>query len=185
MKLEQLIKDCCKKQLAAQSKVYQLFSDKLFAVCLKYARNYQDAEDILQDSFLIIFDKIQTYKYKGSFEGWLKRITINTALQKYRIDKRLSIVEDVPEIKDEEDVEIKNNSIEVTVLLSFVQELPDRYRLVFNLYVLDKYSHKEIATLLHISEGTSKSNLSRARLILKNKIQDYQDKQNTIIVNGK
>lgn len=163
--------------MSAQTKVYQIFSDKLFAICLKYSRNYQDAEDILQDSFLTIFKKIDTYKNKGSFEGWLKRITINTALQKYREKTTLEIVEEVPDEENQENEQAENlKDAALDVLLNLIQQLPDKYRLVFNLYVLDNYSHKEIAEVLNISEGTSKSNLSRARAILKQKVVNYQAK---------
>tara|TARA_R110002126_G_scaffold30602_1_gene99750 strand:- start:8124 stop:8612 length:489 start_codon:yes stop_codon:yes gene_type:complete len=162
--------------LEAQSKVYHLFADKLFAVCLKYSKNYQDAEDNLQDSFLTIFAKIKQYKYKGSFEGWLKRITINTAIQKYREKTPLQIVKEVADEIEEEEVDLENTGFTVAILLVLIQQLPDRYRMVFNLYVLDEYSHKEIAALLNISEGTSKSNLSRARKILKEKLATQKKK---------
>lgn len=148
--------------------MYELFARKLFALCLKYSRNYQDAEDTLQDSFLTVFKKIEQYNNKGSFEGWIKRITINTALQKYREKSPLQLVKE--ENLVEEDVEL-DDSLNLDVLLGLIQQLPDRYRLVFNLYVLDNFSHKEIAEMLNISEGTSKSNLSRAKLILKEKIR--------------
>ena len=157
------------------AKIYQMFSGKLFAVCLKYAKNQADAEDVLQDSFIIIFNKIDQYKGKGSFEGWLKRITINVALQKYRQKTKLEVVRD-DEFLDETFVDIEEN-IETDFLLTLIQQLPNQYRLVFNLYVLDDFSHKEIAEKLQISEGTSKSNLSRARSILKDKIIEYQKKQ--------
>ena len=121
----------------------------------------------MQDSFLTIFKKINQYKNKGSFEGWIKRITINTALQKYREKVPLQLVVDEEEIEDV--VEI-NPEVNVNILLELIQDLPDRYRLVFNLYVLDNFSHKEISEMLKISEGTSKSNLSRAKFILKEKI---------------
>ncbi len=164
--------------MEAQSKVYQLFADKLFAVSLKYSKNYQDAEDNLQDSFLTIFAKIKQYNHKGSFEGWLKRITINTALQKYRTKAPLQIVNEVANDTEEEEIDFENSDFSVTDLLKCIQQLPDRYRLVFNLYVLDEYSHKEIATLLKISEGTSKSNLSRARKILKEKLMNPKNMSN-------
>ncbi len=144
-------------------------------MCLKYASNYEDAEDILQDSFILIFNKIHQYKHKGSFEGWLKRITINVALEKYRKNKKLQVVRN-NEFESEIHVELEEN-IDADFLLSLIQQLPDQYRLVFNLYVLDHFSHKEVAEVLHISEGTSKSNLSRARTILKQKIIEYQKKQ--------
>ncbi|TMM30460.1 RNA polymerase sigma factor [Polaribacter aestuariivivens] len=177
MKLQELIKECCQQKLAAQSEVYQLYANKLFPICLKYSKNYQDAEDTLQDSFLIIFEKIKQYQNKGSFEGWLKRITINTALQKYREKQPLQIVKEVSENEEIEEIELESTSFNVDVLLSFIQKLPDRYRLVFNLYVLDNYAHKEIANLLNITESTSKSNLSRARKILKKQLEIHQQKE--------
>lgn len=173
MGLELLIEKCKKNDTKAQSELYNLFSGKLFALCLKYSRNYVEAEDNLHDAFVTIFEKISQYKYKGSFEGWLKRIVVNTALQRYRGKSVFNIVnennieEDIIEIEDDNDVGID-------FLLLSIQELPDRYRLVFNLYALDGYSHKEIAKMLDISTGTTKSNLSRARKILKNKIENYK-----------
>ncbi|WP_368406938.1 RNA polymerase sigma factor [Tenacibaculum singaporense] len=163
--------------MTAQAQVYQLFSGKLFALCLKYSRNYQDAEDILQDSFLTIFKKMPQYQHKGSFEGWMKRITINTALQKYREKSPLQLVSEAPDEEIVEEIELETENVNIDVLLEFIQSLPDRYRLVFNLYVLDNYSHKEIAELLNISVGTSKSNLSRARQILKKEMELYQAKE--------
>ncbi|MDT7831311.1 RNA polymerase sigma factor [Flavobacteriaceae bacterium S356] len=169
------MEQCCQKDISAQAKVYQMYSKKLFALCLKYAKNYADAEDVLQDSFILIFNKIDQYKGKGSFEGWLKRITINVALQKYRQKTKLEVVRDA-EIPDETYVDIQEK-LDADFLLALIQQLPNQYRLVFNLYVLDHFSHKEIAEMLDISEGTSKSNLSRARSILKDKIIEYQKKQ--------
>ena len=174
--MEKLIKGCRKNEASAQAKVYQLFAGKLFALSLKYAQNYEDAEDILQDSFILIFNKIRQYDNKGSFEGWMKRITINVALQKYRQGKKLQVVRN-DQIESEETIELEEEELEADFLLDLIQQLPDQYRLVFNLYVLDHFSHKEIAELLNISEGTSKSNLSRARKILKEKIIQYQQKQ--------
>lgn len=130
---------------------------------------------MLQDSFIIIFKKIHQYSDKGSFEGWLKRIVINTALQKYREKSPLYLIKEETEAYEEE-VILDENSINVDFLLELIQELPDRYRLVFNLYVLDNFSHKEVAEMLTISEGTSKSNLSRARQLLKNKLEIHQQK---------
>jgi len=172
MSLEKLINKCKRKDIKAQSEIYQLFSGKLFALCLKYSRNYQEAQDNLQNGFIIIFDKIEQYKYKGSFEGWLKRVIINTALQTYREKNVLNLVTE--EIPEEVEIEIDEEQVSLDFLLKLIQELPDRYRMVFNLYVLDGYPHKEIANMLSISEGTSKSNLSRARVILRNKIESNQ-----------
>ena len=121
---------------------------------------------------MTIFDKVSQYKNKGSFEGWLKRVVINTALQRYRKPGVFNLVNE-ENIKEVE-VEIEEESIPLDFLLKIIQELPDRYRMVFNLYVMDGHSHKEISTLLTISQGTSKSNLARARGILKEKIEMSQ-----------
>ncbi|MCB0459806.1 MAG: sigma-70 family RNA polymerase sigma factor [Flavobacteriaceae bacterium] len=170
MSLEKLINRCKKNDIKAQSEIYQLYAGKLFALSLKYSKNYEEAQDNLQNGFITIFNKIGQYNFKGSFEGWLKKIVINTVLQTYRQKSVLSLItEDLPE---EAEIEIEDDELSLDYLLSIVQDLPTRYRLVFNLYVLDDYSHKEIAEILDISEGTSKSNLSRARVILKNRIAE-------------
>tara|TARA_B110000046_G_scaffold185647_1_gene228283 strand:- start:639 stop:1139 length:501 start_codon:yes stop_codon:yes gene_type:complete len=163
--------------LAAQSEIYKLYADVLFGLSLKYSRNYQDAEDTLQDSFLIIFDKIKQYSNKGSFEGWLKRIIINTALQKYREKSNLELVKEISDTEEVVEIDFEDTNLNIGFLLSLVQELPDKYRLVFNLYVLDSYSHKEISEMLNISEGTSKSNLSRARKKLKKELETHQQRE--------
>ncbi|MEZ4801629.1 MAG: RNA polymerase sigma factor [Gelidibacter sp.] len=177
MSLEQLIEQCKKNDAKAQSQLYKLYASKLFSLSLKYSRNYAEAQDNLQDAFVTIFKKIVQYKNKGSLEGWMKRITINTALQRYR---SVGVFDIVGEEKIEDvSIEIDDDNIGVDYLLQIIQELPDRYRLVFNLYALDDYSHKEIAEMLDISTGTSKSNLARARLILKEKIEQYKASPNS------
>ena len=183
MDVKQLINDCQNNDRKAQEQLYRLYSSKLFAVCLKYSRNYTEAQDNLQDGFLLIFNKIGLYSYKGSFEGWLKRVMINHVLQQYRTQTFLNLVnEDVP---DEAEIEIDDEDISLDYLLKLIQELPDRYRLVFNLYVIDDYSHAEIADMLSINIGTSKSNLSRARMILKEKIEQYRNEENKIVPSAK
>jgi RNA polymerase sigma factor (sigma-70 family) len=172
MSLKKLINKCKKKDNKAQSEIYQLYAGKLFALSLKYSRNYQEAQDNLQNGYITIFDKIGQFNFEGSFEGWLKRIIINTALQTYREKNVLNLVtEDIPE---EVDLEMDEEQVSLDFLLILIQGLPNRYRLVFNLYVMDGYSHREIANMLSISEGTSKSNLSRARVILRDKIELHQ-----------
>ncbi|WP_115460822.1 RNA polymerase sigma factor [Winogradskyella aurantiaca] len=178
MSLKQLIENCKRNDTKAQGQLYQLYASKLFTLCLKYSKNYADAEDNLQDAFITIFKKIDQYNFKGSFEGWMKRIAVNTALQRYRGTAVFDIVKE--ENISSVSVEIEDESLfNVDFLLQLIQELPDRYRLVFNLYALDGYTHKEIAGLLEISEGTSKSNLARARLILKQKIENYKASRNS------
>ena len=170
MNLELLIHECKKDNTKAQEQLFRLLSPKLFSVCIKYSKNYAEAQDNLQDGFLIIFNKLHQFNFKGSFEGWAKRIIINNILQKYRTQGVFEIVtENYPDVVD---VDVDEETVSMEFLTKIIQELPDKYRLVFNLYVLDNYSHKEIATMLSISEGTSKSNLSRARAILKEKIEN-------------
>lgn len=156
--------------------MYKQYSNVLFGICLKYSPNRAEAEDNLQDAFITIFSRIGQYKGKGSFEGWIKRITVNTALQKYR-KKKVFDISNEQQIEDV-DVEIEATPVPLDFLLKIIQELPDRYRLVFNLYVLDGCSHKEIAEMLDISDGTSKSNLARARMILKTKVTEFNERNN-------
>ncbi len=172
MTLEELILNCKKQNLKAQGELYKKFSSTLFSVCLKYSRNYHEAEDNLQDAFITIFKSVEQFKGKGSFEGWMKRITVNTVLQKYRKQRVFSLSNE-EQIKEDVEVEIEDIKIPLDFLLKIVQELPDRYRLVFTMYVLDGYPHKEISEEMGISIGTSKSNLARGRKILQTKIKDY------------
>jgi RNA polymerase sigma factor (sigma-70 family) len=174
LSLDILIQGCIDKNTKSQEQLYQLLSGKMFGVCLKYSRNYAEAEDNLQDGFLKLFDKIDQYKFKGSFEGWVKRIMVNNVLQQYRKTPFLELVNDVI---DDTEIEIDDENISLDFLLKIIQELPDRYRLVFNLYVMDDYAHQEIAEMLGITVGTSKSNLSRAKAILKEKIDTSQHKK--------
>lgn len=178
MGLEKLIKKCANNDRKAQKEIYQLFAGKLFSICLKYSKNKQEAQDNFQDGFVVIFDKIGQFNFKGSFEGWIKRVMVNTILLKYRKKTVLSIVTE--EIPDEVVVDIDDDEISLDYLLNLIQELPERYRMVFNLYVLDGHSHKEIAKMLKIAEGTSKSNLARARGILKQKIERHQESQQSV-----
>ncbi|GGK39803.1 MULTISPECIES: RNA polymerase sigma factor [Flavobacteriaceae] len=178
MGLDKLIKQCANNDRKAQKEIYQLFAGKLFSICLKYSKNKQEAQDNFQDGFVTIFDKIGQFNFKGSFEGWIKRVMVNTILLKYRKKNVLSIVTE--EIPDEVVVDIDDDEISLDYLLNLIQELPERYRMVFNLYVLDGHSHKEIAIMLQIAEGTSKSNLARARGILKQKIEIHQESQQSV-----
>ena len=168
MTLEQIIADCKKYNPKAQEQLYRLFAKKFFAVCLKYSSNYDDAQDNLQDGFIIIFKKIEQFSAKGSFEGWAKRILINNAIQRFKDIRFLEIVDDT--IADVA-IEIEDENISLDYLLQIIHELPNQYRIVFSLYVLDGYSHKEISEMLKISTGTTKSNLFRARVLLKEKIE--------------
>ena len=169
MSLKELIHNCKRGDRIAQEQLYRNYAQILFGICLKYSRNKTEAEDNLHDSFMTIYDKIGQYKFKGSFEGWIKRITVNTVLQKYRKEEYLKVVTD--NVAEESEIDSEYLDIELATLLRYIQELPNKYRLTFNLYVLDGFTHKEISEQLGTSEGTSKSNLARARMILKEKIK--------------
>ncbi len=168
MSIDQLINDCKKNDIKAQEQLYTIYAKKLFPVCLKYSRSYVEAQDNLQDGFLLVFEKIKQFEFKGSFDGWIKKVMINNILQHYRNKPFLSLV--VEDVADEVTLEV-DDSISIEFLTKIIQELPDRYRLVFNLFVFENYSHQDIATALEITVGTSKSNLSRAKMILKEKIE--------------
>jgi RNA polymerase sigma-70 factor (ECF subfamily) len=142
---------------------------------MQYSGNDEEARDILQEGFIKIFENLQNYKFEGSFEGWMRRITVNTALERYRSRHNLYRVDDIDSI-DEPDADPDNEDyagLEAADLMSIIRELPPKYRMVFNLYAIEGYSHKEISGMMNISEGTSKSNLSRARAILQRKVEIF------------
>jgi len=169
-----LIGGCVEKNLSCQRKLYELFADTLFLICLRYVKSKEDAEDILQESFLKIFDKVHTYQGSGSFEGWLKRITINNCLRYLERKKNLQFTAEETEI--ELKVPPSYGEHDYKFLLNLIQQLPAGYQTIFNLFVLDGLSHQEIAQELNISEGTSKSQLSRARKLLQAALQKHNIK---------
>ncbi len=147
---------------------------------MKYCKNKANAEDLFQESFIIIFNKIDQFKHTGSFEGWAKRITINTILSHFRKKTNTEPIneEKIEIIEDDDEFEHTNFSLDT--LLALIHKLPNQYKLVFNMYVLDEYSHQEIADALNISVNTSKSNLSRARAILKKELEKLKQQKNMI-----
>lgn len=172
---KEIIKQCKKGDKKAQEFIYNEYSSVLFGICLRYMKSRAKADDVMQDAFVTIFTKIKQFKSKGSFEGWIKRITINTALMQIRKNKK-EIVSEFSEnieqerldenvqlnIKDKKSV-IQNANFSQTEIFETLKELPDGFQTVFNLYVIDELKHKEIAEKLEISVGTSKSQLMRAR----------------------
>ncbi len=173
--IEEIIKGCLKGSRRDQELLYRKHSARLYAVCLQYSGNDDEAKDILQEGFIKIFENLHSYKFEGSFEGWMRRIVVNTALEKYRSRNNLYKVEDIDQIAETEaepDGE-DYTGLEAADLLEIIRELPPKYRMVFNLYALEGFSHKEISKMVNISEGTSKSNLSRARLILQRRVGSY------------
>ncbi len=170
--LETYIKQCVQNDRGGQLKIYQLFSPVLYGICLKYMKNEDDAKDVFQEAFIIVFEKIHQYKFEGSFEGWLKRIFINKLIETLNKKRKESFFLDVfdPDVNVTDEEELEIFPIEQEKLLEYIRDLPDQYRMVFNLYVFEKMKHKEIAELMKISEGTSKSNLNRAKGILQKRI---------------
>ncbi len=168
MALDNLIKSCIKQNRQAQEELYNLYKKTLFVLSLKYCQNQAEAEDNLHNAFIEIFINIKKFDNKGSFEGWIKRITINKAIDSYKKTYQLTPIKD--DFEDHIYINEKDFNCSLDEMLLLIQELPNQYRLVFNLYELDDYSHQEIAKMLSISESTSKSNLHRAKVILKEKI---------------
>jgi len=167
-----IISDCIAGSRKAQTMFYQQFAPKMFGVCLRYAKDATEAEDNLQDGFIKVFANLKNFRHDGSLEGWVRRIMINVSLEKIRKQHLLYPVEDVAiydSVNFSDDVIAK---IAADDLMKLIQELPPRYRLVFNLYVIEGMSHQEIAQEMSITQGTSKSNLARAREILKKKVQE-------------
>jgi len=165
-----IINACINNESKFQRKLYDLFSGKIFVVCLQYSNNYEEAKDILQDGFVKVFTNLKQFKHQGSFEGWIRRIMVNTALEKFRQNKIKFIDSEIFEFKDSLSYEDIESNISANDILKVMQELSPQYRTVFNLYVNEGYSHKEISEKLNISVGTSKSNLSRARTILQKRV---------------
>ena len=181
--IKNIISGCLKGNRRDQELLYRRHAAKLYAVSLQYAGNDEEARDILQEGFIKIFENLVHYKYEGSFEGWIRRIIVNTALEKYRDKHYLYRVEDIYRIP-EPDAEPDNEDyagLEATDLLEIIRELPPKYRMVFNLFAIEGYSHKEISKMINISEGTSKSNLSRARVILQRRVSSYTGLKKKVI----
>ena len=171
MSEQELIEGCIRNQPAAQELLFKTFSSKMLAVCCRYTVNKAEAEDLLQDGFIKVFSKIELFRNQGSLEGWIKRIMVNTALDALRRNKKLQI-NDLTEDSEIPHTGLKpGDQLQARDLMMMIQSLPNGYRTVFNLYAVEGYSHKEIAEMLGINIGTSKSNLARAKAILKDKIE--------------
>ncbi len=171
--LSEIIKGCKKQKPQYQQKLYEQYSAKLFGVCRYYSDNYEDAQDTLQEGFVLIFSRIKQYTGKGSFEGWMRRVIVNVALEKHRRKKPLYNVSDVYQFEAVLNYNDIIENISAKDLLELIKELSPQYKIVFNLFAIEGYSHKEIAKELGISEGTSKSNLARARGILQEKVKKH------------
>jgi RNA polymerase sigma-70 factor (ECF subfamily) len=160
---EKLIQACIDEQKSAQKELYDFFAPKMYYVCLRYARHEMEAQDMLQDGFIKVFDNIAKFKNNGSFEGWVRRIMVNTSLNHCR---KRSFKQEQIGIEDYQDKVVSSKAISnlsEQELLKLIQGLPDGYRMVFNLYVIEGYSHREIADLMGTTESTSRSQLAKSR----------------------
>lgn len=168
----ELIQACQKQKPQAQRELYHRFAPAMLAVCFRYARNREEAEDVLQDGFVKVFQKIHKFDDKGSLEGWIRRIMVNTAIDHLRKEKHYQHQLEINEAITEEVTENALDHLEAEALLGLIQSLPTGYRVIFNLYGIEGYSHAEVAEQLGISESTSRSQYTRARALLKQKVRE-------------
>lgn len=184
LRIEEIIKGCVNDNIVHQKALYTLYAKNLFNLSLKYCTNIEEAQDNLHDSFIEIFKSIKNFKNAGSFEGWMKKITINKAINSYKKSYHLTPINgtDFPDTAINDD-ELDEYSLDF--ILALIQNLPNQYRLTFCLYELDNYSHNEIAKMLNISIGTSKSNLHRAKMTLKEQIRANKAVHNINMKYGK
>lgn len=167
----QLIKDCIKGRRKSCSIFYDLYKSKIFGISLRYSKDHDDAKDILQESFIRIFDQLKNVRNLEALDGWLRRVVVNTAINYYKRHIKTRINDDVNDLEvQNEDYSKILSEISNEELMICINSLPDGYRIVFNMYVIDGYKHKEIADLLGISENTSKSQLRAAKAQLRGKL---------------
>lgn len=171
-----LIAGCIRGDRKMQYELYQRYSPKMFGVCLRYAGNTEEAEDVLQEGFIKIFKKIDSFRSEGSFEGWIRRIFVNTAIEHFRRKSYLQPITEREESTVEGQYVSVLDSLAEKDIIKLVQQLSPGYRTVFNMYVVEGYTHKQIADILGISEGTSKSQLSRAKIILQDLVNKHIEK---------
>ena len=172
----QLIESCIKGDRASQKVLYDRLAARMFPVCMRYVGDRELAEDVLQDGFVTLFTRLDTYKGEGSFEGWARKIFVTTALMNLRKKDALKMSDDLEaarSLKAETSSQIQN--LGYKELMNMIMELPAGFRTVFNLYAIEGYSHKEIGEMLGISETTSRTQLSRARISLQNKIKEREN----------
>jgi RNA polymerase sigma-70 factor (ECF subfamily) len=173
-----IIAGCVKKDRNAQKSLYEKFAAKMFGFCLRYSNSRADAQDLLQDGFIKVFDSIATLKEASQLEGWMSRIFINLAMSKFRKSSRGPVMVEVIDVLDDsEEVSIDDEPMEVNEVLNCLMALPEKYRVVLNLYAIDKLSHKEISETVGISIANSKSLLFRARVMLKELVEQQRNKE--------
>lgn len=168
--LKSIIRRCQKGDRSAQGKLYKLFADKMYGICLRYLKNEEDAQDVLQEGFMRVYRGIPNYKGQGSFEGWMRTTFVRTSLRHLEKNECLKCHQTIDDVDVITSAPTAVQMLSHNELLKLVEALPTGYRIVFNLFVIEGYTHQEISEMLSISEGTSKSQLSRARNQLKNQI---------------
>ncbi|WP_316800010.1 RNA polymerase sigma factor [Pedobacter frigidisoli] len=168
--IDDLMEGCKAGDRKMQEMLYRQTATKMLAVCMRYAKDRMEAEDVLQMGYIKIFQKIKDYRGEGSFEGWIRRVMVNTAIESYRKNLRSLSVVEIDEAYEQPSTGFDFSRLGMQDLMKVIQKLADGYRVVFNMYAIEGYSHKEIGEALGISEGASKSQLSRARAILKEEI---------------
>ena len=175
-----LIQGCLQGNRKMQQELYERFAPKMYAVCLRYAGTATEAEDILQEGFIKVFKKVGSFRNEGSFEGWIRRIFVNTAIEHFRKKAYLQPITEWEETTVEGKYLSILDELAEQDIIGLIQKLSPGYRTVFNMYVVEGYTHREISELLGISEGTSKSQLSRAKLILQDLVQVYIEKRKKV-----
>lgn len=177
MNEQQIIAGCKEQKHEAQRMLYEKHVRTMYGICLRYCSDEDAAKDLLQDGFIKVFANINSFQEKGSFEGWMKRVFINLALENIRRQKNIihnsENIQEIPDIVDGDTEDGDMYKISEPVLLKMIQELPKGYSTVFNLYAIEDLSHKEIAEMLGITESTSRSQYVRARQILQDKVKKY------------
>ncbi|MDP4290628.1 MAG: sigma-70 family RNA polymerase sigma factor [Bacteroidota bacterium] len=171
MDYHKILEGCLKGNLKAQHKLYECFAGKMLGVCLRYSANREEARDMLHDGFIKVFTKLNTYTGSGPLEAWMRKVFVNTALEHLRKNDVLRDTIDYEGIAEDLDANVDIESdINCNELMQIITSMPPGYRTVFNLFAIEGYSHQEIASLLRISEGTSKSQYARAKSWLQTKI---------------
>jgi len=168
--INELLEGCKAGNRKMQEALYRQTAPKMLVVCMRYAKDTMEAEDVLQMGYVKVFQKINEYRGDGAFEGWIRKVMVNTAIESYRKNLRSMNVVPIEDAYDQPSTGFDFSRLGMQDLLKVIQKLADGYRVVFNMYIIEGYSHKEIAETLGISEGASKSQLSRARTILKEEI---------------
>ncbi len=176
----QLIEGCKKKDRHAQRFLFEHYSSRMLSLCCRYLKDRMDAEDVMVTAFAKIFERIGQYKGEGSFEGWVRRIMVNESLTYLRRNRNMYLETDIEAAEREPDFDKLDSTLEAEDLLKLISELPTGYRIVFNLYAIDGFSHQEIATQMGISENTSKSQLSRARALLQRRLLELENGEITL-----